>query len=150
MEREDSFGPGRLITRLARLQARWLEGRVGALGLAPAQIPVLAVLKEGARTQTELARLIGTEQPTMAQLLGRMERDGLVRRVADPKDGRSALVLLTRKAERALPGARAVLAEGSVMALAGLSEREVATLTRLLGRVLENVEGAVLGDGTGL
>lgn len=31
----------------------------------------------------------------MAQLIARMERDGIVRREPDPRDGRSSLVFLT-------------------------------------------------------
>lgn len=55
------------------------------LGLAIARVPVLYALKDGAHsTQTELAKMAHIEQPTMAQLLGRMERDGLIGRTANP------------------------------------------------------------------
>lgn len=42
----------------------------------------------------------------MAQLLSRIERDGLVQRLPDPKDGRSRLITLTEQAEERLPGAQ--------------------------------------------
>ena len=71
--------PGHLINRLARLSFRWTEERFQPLGLSTGQVPVLYALKDGASlTQKELARLVRIEQPTMAQLLSRMERDGLV------------------------------------------------------------------------
>jgi len=96
--------------------------------------------------QTELARLAHIEQPTMAQLLGRMERDGLIRRAVNPLDGRSSLVSLTSLALKRLPAAREVLAEGNRLALEGFSEREIATLVRLLQRVLDNVEPMLARD----
>ena len=43
------------------------------------------------------------EQPTLAQLLARMERDDLIRRETDPQDKRSSLVSLTGIAVGRLP-----------------------------------------------
>jgi len=107
-------------------------------------MPVLYALKDGASsTQTELARMAHIEQPTMAQLLVRMERDGLIRRAANPDDKRSSLVSLTPRALKQLPAAREVLREGNKLALEGFTEREVETLIRLLQRVLKNVQPMV-------
>jgi MarR family transcriptional regulator, transcriptional regulator for hemolysin len=133
--------PGHLINRLSKLSLRWADERFQRIGLAAAQMPVLYGLKDGATsTQTELARMAHIEQPTMAQLLGRMERDGLIRRTANPEDKRSSLVSLTRLAVKKLPAAREVLREGNKQALEGFTEREVETLTKLLLRLLRNVE----------
>lgn len=136
--------PGHLINRLSKLSLRWADERFQRLGLAAAQMPVLYALKDGASsTQTELARMAHIEQPTMAQLLVRMERDGLIRRAANPDDKRSSLVSLTPRALKQLPAAREVLREGNKLALEGFTEREVETLIRLLQRVLKNVEPMV-------
>jgi DNA-binding MarR family transcriptional regulator len=107
-----------------------------------AQVPVLTALKEdrAALTQKELAAFAQIEQPTMAQLLARMERDGLIRRLPDPADKRSSLIMLTSKASAQLEDARAVLFRGGNEALSGLTEREIATLTRLLKHVVRNLE----------
>ncbi len=82
----------------------------------------------------------------MAQLLARMERDGLIRRKPDPVDKRSSLISLTPPALKKLPQARELLLEGNRVALAGFSEREIATLTRLLRRVVDNLTIAVEGS----
>ena len=59
-------------------------------------LTVLRLLSEhGAGRVTDLARLARVSQPGMTQLVGRMEKAGLVRRVADPGDGRVVLVELT-------------------------------------------------------
>ncbi|MFI9048141.1 MarR family winged helix-turn-helix transcriptional regulator [Streptomyces sp. NPDC053427] len=44
---------------------------------------------------TALAAAEGIAQPSMTQLVKRLEQQGLVRRVSDPEDGRVALVTLT-------------------------------------------------------
>lgn len=133
--------PGHYFSRIARGLARVGDARLKELGMATAQLPVLTALKDGAQlSQTELARWAKVEQPTMAQMLSRMERDGLISRQPDPKDKRSSLVSLTEKARDALPAGRAVLRQGNADMTKGLSTEEVATLVALLRRVLSNIE----------
>jgi DNA-binding MarR family transcriptional regulator len=50
---------------------------------------------EGPGRVTDLARLTRASQPGMTQLVGRMEKSGLVQRVPDPNDGRGVLVGVT-------------------------------------------------------
>jgi DNA-binding MarR family transcriptional regulator len=57
---------------------------------------VLSALREDGRTRlTELAYSTGVSQPAMTQLVGRMEREGLVVRLIDPEDARATLVEIT-------------------------------------------------------
>lgn len=133
--------PGHYFSRIARGMMRIGDARLRALGFATAQLPVLAALQSGARlSQSELARLAKVEQPTMAQMLTRMERDGLITRQPDPRDRRSSLISLTDEARGRLPAGRAVLRQGNADMTKGLSTEEVATLVALLGRVLANIE----------
>jgi len=133
--------PGHYFSRIARGLARVGDARFKELGFATAQLPVLTALKDGAQlSQTELARWAKVEQPTMAQLLARMERDGIIRRTPDPADRRSSLVSLTDDARAKLPAGRAILEQGNREATQGLSEEEIQTLLGLLARVLANVE----------
>ena len=122
---------------------RWGEERFHALGLAIAQMPVLVALKDGSSlTQKELAELAQVEQPTMTHLLARMERDGLIRRTPNPHDKRNSLISLTPSALEKFPDARAVLLEGNAVALQGFTEQEIATLSQLLCRVMQNLDPA--------
>ncbi|GAA3784885.1 MarR family transcriptional regulator [Streptomyces chiangmaiensis] len=80
-------------------------------GLSTAASSALGRLgREGPQRLTELARAEGVSQPGMTQLVTRMERDGLVRRIASTDDRRGVLVESTdagvelvsrRRAERA-------------------------------------------------
>lgn len=147
MNPEILANPAHLISRAARLLIRRGEEPFHALGLAVAQVPVLAALRDGlSLPQKELARLAQTEQSSMAQLLARMERDGLIRCTPDPKDKRSRLISLTPAALEKLPAARALLIEGNAGALRGFTEREIATLSRLLRRVVENLDLSAAED----
>lgn len=141
MDSETFQRPSHLINRAARLLTRWGDERFAALGLAVAQVPVLAALKDGrALTQKELAYLARIEQPTMTHLLARMERDGLVKRTANPADKRSSLVSLTPLALGKLPEAKIMLMEGNAAALRGFTAEEIAVLSSLLRRVVRNLD----------
>lgn len=85
---------GYLTNWAARLFARAIERRLAGGNSGP--MPVFFALQDGgAMTQKALAQLAAVEQPTMANTLNRMERDGLVQRAPDPNDRRSALVSLS-------------------------------------------------------
>ena len=117
--------PGHLIALAARGFARLSEARLKPLGFGVGHLPVLVALQNGkASTQRELANFARVEQPPMAQMLARMERDGLIERTPHPADGRSARVALTRKAEARMPEAVDTLLTGNREALAGFSEEE--------------------------
>jgi DNA-binding MarR family transcriptional regulator len=54
-----------------------------------------ALAAEGPARLTALATATGIAQPAMTQLIGRMDREGLVVRLIDPQDGRATLVAIT-------------------------------------------------------
>jgi MarR family transcriptional regulator, transcriptional regulator for hemolysin len=136
-----SSNPVPLINIGARTIARLGERRLKPFGVSAGQIPVLYLLRNGdAMSQKELAQAVRIEQPSMAQMLVRMERDGLIRRTPDPDDGRSALISLTKEALEKLPAARRTMAEGNKRTLAGFSSDEIATLVALMRRLNDNLD----------
>jgi MarR family transcriptional regulator for hemolysin len=135
--------PGYLINRAARLLLRLADIRFRPLGLGVASFPVLSMLRTGQKlSQKELALCARIEQPSMAQLLSRLERDGMIKRSPDPGDGRSSLISITRKALGILPEVDAAVDAGNELALAGMSDDEVKTLIDLLQRLIGNLERA--------
>ncbi|MFI5952923.1 MarR family winged helix-turn-helix transcriptional regulator [Cryptosporangium sp. NPDC051539] len=98
-------------------------------GLSLVALAVLRRLEAGGSGRiSELARVERASQPGMTQLVGRLERADLVRRVPDPHDGRGVLVELT-------DGGRAQLARTQ----AGYA----ATLDTLLSRLDEDDRAAI-------
>lgn len=133
--------PGHLVSLAARAFARLSEDRLGPLGFGVGHVPVLVALENNiASTQRDLARFAKVEQPPMAQMLARMERDGLITRTRDPQDGRSSRIVLTKAARERLPQAFATLFQGNLEAMTGFSEEEQHTLVNLLERLIANLE----------
>ncbi|MFJ6328264.1 MULTISPECIES: MarR family transcriptional regulator [unclassified Rhizobium] len=136
--------PVPLINMASRAFSRLGERRVKALGFNIGQLPVLYMLRNGAQmSQKDLAKFAKIEQPSMAQMLARMERDGLIRRTPDPADGRSSLISLTEEAVAKLPAARQALEEGRERVLSGFSADEVQTLVQLMRRLNQNLDRMV-------
>ena len=133
--------PGHLISLAARGFARLSEARLKPLGFGVGHLPVLVALQEGrVSTQRDLARFARVEQPSMAQMLARMERDGLIQRTPDPDDGRSSRITLTKVAEARLPDAIAVLLKGNHEVLCDFRDEEVGLLVVLLKRLITNLD----------
>jgi len=133
--------PLRRIGHVYRTFVRLADSELRDLGFAMSQLPVLIALKKGdALTQAELARIAKVEQPSMAQLLNRMERDGLVKRSPDPDDKRIRVISLTAQANRLLPKARDLMDALNVEALRGFSAVDVQTLDVLISRIASNLD----------
>jgi MarR family transcriptional regulator for hemolysin len=133
--------PGHLISLAARAFARLSELRLKPLGFGVGYLPVLIALNNGrVSTQRDLARFAKIEQPSMAQMLVRMERDGLIRRAPDPADGRSCLVSLTQIGQARLPPACEVLFQGNKEAMESFTDDEAAQLVSLLTRLIANLD----------
>lgn len=126
---------------LNRLYDRCLQDALKEFGVAPGQFaPLVMLFEEDGLTQAELCRRINVEQPTMANTLERMERDGLVRRKPDSADRRRAHVFLTQRAKemqaQVMEAARAV----SNRTVSRLSAGEQDDMFRLVGRMVENLK----------
>ena len=136
--------PGHLISLAARGFERLSELRLKPFGFGVGCVPVLVAVKEGqAQSQRDLARFAKVEQPSMAQMLARMERDQLVRRTPDPQDGRSRRVSLTELAHARLPQACAVLFQGNRDVLSDFTAEESAQLVALLTRLIANLDRVI-------
>lgn len=130
------------INRASRLLLRLQDERLRPYGLGMSQMPVLHALEDGgALSQKELAQRARVEQPTMAEMLSRMERDGVVEREPNPEDRRGTLISLSRRARSRWPKGKVELMAVEGEATAGLSAADKAQLLALLRRFVENLEG---------
>lgn len=141
MENDVLSTPGHLISLAARGFARLSEARLKPLGFGVGQLPVLVALQNGkASTQRDLARFAKVEQPPMAQMLARMERDGLIQRTPHPEDGRSSRIVLTKTAQARMPDAIETLFKGNRDAMDGFTEEEAVKFVALLTRLIANLD----------
>ncbi len=134
---------GYLVNHLARLLAQALRERIEPYGVVPGQFAqLLALYESDGLTQAELCARVQIEQPTMANTLARMERDGLITRTPDPADQRRALVRLTERARRLEPDLVAAARTVNTLATQGLTDDQITTFHTALGAAIANLEDA--------
>lgn len=113
-----------------------------ASGLSAARLSALSVLVFGGeRTLGELAGAEHVRPATMTRVVQALERDGLVRREADPTDRRATRLSATKKGERMLWRARERRVDKLAELLSHLTPREVEQVRRaaeLVEKALED------------
>ncbi|MEO8184857.1 MAG: MarR family transcriptional regulator [Deltaproteobacteria bacterium] len=131
------------INHASRALLRSFEDQLRPLGFGMAYLPVAIALEEnGPLQQKDLLEHAHVEQPTMAALLSRMERDGLITRTAAPDDGRARLIALTPRAKANLSKGKQAMRGVFDRALAGVSERKRSALITTLRTVVNNLGAA--------
>jgi DNA-binding MarR family transcriptional regulator len=132
---------------MARLFSQAIGDAIAPLGLAPAQFMVLRELwKHDGLTQSQIARRLEVEQPTMANTLKRMTRDGLVTREPHPGDSRASLIRTTIHA-RSLEAAAKAAAKGvTTRAFAALTRKEQKRFLTLSQSVIDALQAPVTSD----
>jgi DNA-binding MarR family transcriptional regulator len=128
--------------RLAEAHRR-LDGRLGAAMEARCRIPLawfevlshLGGSDDGQLTMGELAERLGLTTGGVTRLVDRIESAGLVSRRPSSTDRRVAYAVISRVGRAKLRQASGVHAENLRAVFADFSERELAVLDRLLGRL---------------
>lgn len=87
----------RAMVAIRRSQSRRALLKMGGATVDPTLFEVVDVVEEGggAATVTSVADRLGVDQPRASRLVARAVEEGLVRRVADPSDGRRSTLALT-------------------------------------------------------
>jgi len=110
---------------------RHLRAEDDALGISPPRLSALSVVvSAGPVGIGALAAAEGVSAPTMSRLVDGLEREGLVRREADPTDARGVLVRATRKGSAALTKGRARRIEALAPGLVELTPQELDAIGR--------------------
>ena len=138
----DLSGSGEeLVAALGQL-VRYVRQAATVGGLSTAASSLLShLIREGPTRLTELARADGVSQPAMTQMVTRLEREGLVRRVSSTDDRRGVLVEVTDAGVDLVGLRRAELAEALQELIARLDPEEqqaVATALPALARVIKD------------
>jgi DNA-binding MarR family transcriptional regulator len=128
---------------LAKATQRWnelLAERFAAAGFGevrPSYGSLLVPLfEEDGLRMSELASRARLSKQTMTTMVRLLERDGLVRRLPDPRDGRATRVFLTARARAFHPVAERVLAELDELVAARLSPTDLDRLRAMLKGVM--------------
>ena len=99
--------------------------------------------EEGPIRLTTLAAAEGIAQPSMTQLIQRLERQGLATRINDPEDGRVALVTITDAGRALMDDRRRDRRSRLAELLVGLSPEDEAALILAANVALPIIRGLV-------
>ena len=131
---------GTLLGRAARLTR--LLMRSGAHKLSRTEDGVLSTLSDGPRRITELAQTEALAQPTVTQLVDKLEGRGLVSRARSGKDARVVNVEVTPKGTEVFEEVRGEIRANMREALIDLPDAELIELAHAaetLGGLLETL-----------
>jgi len=98
-------------------------------------------------TQIQIAKRIGIEGPTLTRTLDMLEADGMVERLADPKDRRNKHMRLTRAGYKALAEMFEITQRLRKHLLAGVAESEIASTDRFLELLVDRIESGTCEPG---
>ncbi len=129
-----------LLGRAARLTR--LLMRSGAHEISRTEVGVLATLSDGPRRITQLAMTEALAQPTVTQLIDKLEDRDLVARSRSEEDGRVVLVEITTAGAAALEVVRTLIRANMREALADLPDAELTELAHAaetMGSLIEKL-----------
>ena len=129
-----------LLGRAARLTRLLMKS--GAHGLSRTEMGVLGTLSEGSRRVTQLALTEALAQPTVTQLVDKLEGRGLVARTRDGEDARVVMVAITEAGTAQLEEVRAEIRANMRGALVDLPDAELTELAHAaetLGGLIEKL-----------
>jgi MarR family transcriptional regulator for hemolysin len=140
MSDDETFG--QLLHGTARAWRQKLDARLKPMGLSQAKWRTLMHLSLAgdALTQAEIAERLGVEEPTVVNLLHRLEQDSWITRRSSPHDRRCKMVLLGRRAQRVIAEINATAAKLRHELLADIASGDLQTCVQVLGRIRQKAE----------
>lgn len=121
-----------------------LTARLSHLGITRHYFLIAAIGEgKGSLTQQQLADLLDTDKVSMVGILNYLAKAGFVRRTPSLTDKRKHLIVLTPKAEKALPEIKSVIAEMNGRAFAGLPKEFTRMFPGALVKMKAELEKAV-------
>ncbi len=137
--------PGFLVRRLHQIHLALFAEECKAFGVTPVQYSILTVADaQPGLDQAALANEVGVDRTTMADVLARLERRGLVRRSRIERDARRKLVHATVAGRRLLARMDGPAQRAHERTVAALAPEERAAFINSLRRLVD--AGANLGQ----
>lgn len=109
-------------------RARWQTLFVIAFGVQPV-------------TMTDIGVRLNVQWPTLVRVLDGLEKDGLINRVDNPRDGRSRLVSITEEGMRRVAEIKPILDKERQRLLEGLSDEDLAKCGAVLQLLMDRAAG---------
>jgi DNA-binding MarR family transcriptional regulator len=106
---------------------RIMRTRAGSEGIKPMdpQYTVMGILLHEDLPISEIGSRLCRSKPNMTALIGKLLREGKVKRVPDRKDRRITRIAITRKGEQAMEKRKAIVKECIKKNLSGIRKRDL-------------------------
>jgi DNA-binding MarR family transcriptional regulator len=111
-----------------------------------ALVLLFPLIRLGPLRQGALAELVHADPSTVSRHVAALVEQGLVRRVADESDGRASRLHVTDAGHTALETLRRERENHLAQVTSGWDAAELATLTTLFGRLLDDIAAALPGN----
>lgn len=133
--------PGYLTIHIARRYTRQVDDALRPHGMSMALVgPLLWLSWRGPMLQRDIVKLSAIRQPTLAVLLDKLEKGGLIRRHAVPGERRAVMIHITAEGEEKAEIGRVVFTRMTERTVKGFEARERRQLTSMLWRVVANLD----------
>ena len=132
---------GFIANRLVKVFHKALDKKLEGYGLTSAQFCALArLLEEEGITQTELARRLYIESPTLVRTLDKMEEANIIERRKDPSDRRAYHIYLKPKGKKMRNFVDEIGFTVHKEATKGISNDDIENLKKSLFKIWQNLE----------
>lgn len=125
---------------LHRLIIAMSKKQIMDLGIQPSQIPFLTELLHYDKpvTQDALSAILVIDKGATARVLNKLEQDGFVRRMVNPKDRREKLVTATGKAKAIKKELYSIIRANIEKITQGFSNEEINQIIKTMDRMITN------------
>jgi len=138
--------PGHLLRRCYQIAADFYTAEVGEDGPTPPQFSLmLTVFQNRGLSQVDLVRLTGIDRSTVAEMVARLLKRGLLQRSRTAADRRTNALAITESGEAMLRAALPAVQQAQIRTLQPVPPARRQELVDLL-RLLASVNGPA-GDG---
>lgn len=129
------------IIKIAREHRKTVEKRICSLGIHPSQHHFLmCIAKNGACTQQSIAEAMEISAATVAVSIKKLEKGGYIEKRIRQSDGRSNVIVLTKKGEDVVTQSREMFERVDEEMFASVTEEEQQQLHNLMERIINNLK----------
>jgi MarR family transcriptional regulator, organic hydroperoxide resistance regulator len=129
-----------LLVQVSRAHRQRAESALNEIGLYTGQeVFLMQLWRQDGLTPSQLADQLGVQPPTVAKMLGRIEKSGFIRREQDTEDARVSRIFLTEAGKKLEQPVLQIWQNLEDRTMHGISEVETALLRRMLLQMQENL-----------
>lgn len=128
------------MNRLNLLHRLQIHKAAATSGLYLGQLPILEAICENQNcTQKQLSDILHVSPPSIATSVKRLQKMGLVQKIADENDLRYTHIILTPKGKEISLKCRQLFDQKDTQMFKGFSEAECEELSKYIERLIENL-----------